>query len=52
MGPKNIVDKIYTSGYELDKEGKWVKTDRERQKIAGWLERQDGKKTPPYKREG
>ena len=34
-GPKNIVEKIYTSGYELDKDGKWVKTDRARQKIAG-----------------
>ena len=31
-GPKNIVEKIYTSGYELNQEGKWVQTDKKRNK--------------------
>ena len=51
-GPKNIVEKIYTSGYELDKNGRWVRTERERQKIAGWLERQGWKKDTPLKEGG
>ena len=31
-GPKNIVEKTYTSGYELNQDGKWVQTNKKRQK--------------------
>ena len=36
-GPKNIVEMMYTSGYELDDAGNWLKTNKARQKVAGWL---------------
>ena len=34
LGPKGIVEKLYTSGYRLDDEAGWVRTDKGKRKIA------------------
>ena len=51
-GPKGIVEQLYTSGYRLDDEAGWVRTDKGKRKISEWLERHGWERDTPLQEGG